>query len=50
VLPGAYDLRFSAPGFESEEVGGIAVIDGPATVVDVTLHRGPPRRSGGRLP
>ena len=48
LLPGTYDLRISAPGFEAEEIGGVPVTDGAATVVDVILHAAAPRRPLGR--
>ncbi len=49
LLPGLYDLRFSAPGFEPLLVEGVAVTDGPAAVVDVVLHEERVRRSGRRM-
>ncbi len=48
LLPGTYDLRFTAPGFETEDIGGIAVIDGEATRIDVVLQEKLPWRRGGR--
>jgi hypothetical protein len=49
LLPGLYDLRFSAPGFEPRVVAGIAVTEGPAAVVDVVLYEQLVRRPGRRL-
>ncbi len=49
LLPGTYDLRFTAPGYVPYEVGGVAVSDGPATVVDAVLHPRPTRRAMRRV-
>lgn len=49
LLPGTYDLLFTAAGYFPLEVGGIAVSDGAATVVDVVLYPRPVRRAGRRL-
>ncbi|MGD9253747.1 MAG: M14 family zinc carboxypeptidase [Holophagae bacterium] len=38
LLPGLYDLRISAPRYWTSEIPGIAVTEGAATVVDVTLQ------------
>lgn len=37
LLPGLYDLRVSAQGFQPRVIEGLAVGDGPATVVGVEL-------------
>jgi len=39
LLPGLYDLRIEADGFQSREIQGVVVIDGGATTVDVVLYR-----------
>jgi hypothetical protein len=49
LLPGTYDLRFTAAGYFPLDVGGIAVSDGVATAVDVVLYPRPVRRAGRRL-
>ena len=49
LLPGLYDLRFEAIGYQPREIYGIAVADGPATVIDVELHQQRIRRPTGRL-
>jgi len=49
LLPGTYDLRFTAAGYFPLDVGGIAVSDGAATAVDVVLYPRPVRRAGRRL-
>jgi len=49
LLPGLYDLRIEATGFHSREINGVAVIDGEATVIDVTLHPALIRRPVRRL-
>lgn len=38
IGPGSYDLRISADGFLAEEVRGVTVIEGEATIVDVVLY------------
>ncbi|MFV2073295.1 MAG: M14 family zinc carboxypeptidase [Thermoanaerobaculales bacterium] len=48
LLPGTYDLRFTAPGCHPFEIFGIAVPDGAATTVDVVLDCGLLRRPTGR--
>ena len=37
LLPGTYDLTFSAPGYVSQTVHGVVVADGVETPVDVAL-------------
>ena len=49
LLPGLYDFRFTAEGFQPRLVEGIAVTDGPATVLDVVLYEELLRRPGRRL-
>ena len=49
LLPGLYDLRFEAAGFLAWEIYGIAVTEGGATVVDVTLDKRLIRRPSGRM-
>ncbi len=47
LLPGLYDLRIEANGYDSREIQGIAVIEGEASVVDAVLYptlRRPSRR------
>jgi hypothetical protein len=39
LLPGLYDLRIEAPNFAFQEIHGVAVVDGQATIADVVLHR-----------
>ena len=39
LLPGLYDLRVESTGYHAREVYGVAVADGEATVVDVTLDK-----------
>jgi hypothetical protein len=39
LLPGLYDLRFTAPYFRPLEIYGVAVSEGEATRIDVELHR-----------
>ncbi len=48
LLPGLYDLRVEATGYHTRELYGIAVTDGEATVVDVTLDQRLIRRPSGR--
>ena len=50
LLPGLYDLKIEASGYHSREIQGMAVIDGEATVVDVTLYPSVIRRPSRRLP
>ncbi len=38
LLPGAYTVRFTAPGHHQLEVAGVAVTAGDATRLDVVLH------------
>jgi hypothetical protein len=38
LLPGLYDLRVSAPRHVTAEIPGVAVVEGDATIVDVTLQ------------
>jgi len=49
LLPGIYDLRFTAPGCHLLEVYGIAVTGNEATVVDAVLECGLLRRPTGRV-
>ena len=49
LLPGLYALRIEANGYHAREIYGIAVTDGGATVVDVTLDRDLVRRPSGRM-
>ena len=49
LLPGLYDLRIEATGYHSLEIPGIAVTEGEATVVEVTLHPDLIRRPSRRL-
>ena len=49
LLPGTYDLRFTAPGCHPLEIHGIAVTDDEATVVDAMLECGLLRRPTGRV-
>ena len=49
LLPGLYDLRVEAPGYNTLEISGIAVSEGDATEVDVVLYRNQMRRSGRRI-
>lgn len=37
LLPGAYDLKISAPGYKNKRVRDVAVTDGEATTVNVKL-------------
>ncbi|MGB2822222.1 MAG: M14 family zinc carboxypeptidase, partial [Phycisphaerae bacterium] len=37
LLPGVYDLTFSAPGYASRTVAGVTVVDGSATALDAAL-------------
>ena len=37
LLPGTYDLTFSADGYDPVTVYGVLVDDGPATVLDISL-------------
>jgi hypothetical protein len=48
LLPGLYDLRISSAGYRATEISGVAVGEGAATVVDVTLHPDPVRRPSRR--
>ena len=38
LLPGTYDLTFSAEGYEPRTIEDVTVEEGPATVLDVTLE------------
>jgi hypothetical protein len=38
LLPGLYDLRIEANGYHPREIHGVAVIEGEATVINVTLY------------
>jgi zinc carboxypeptidase/carboxypeptidase family protein len=38
LLPGTYDLTFSAEGYQPRTIGNVAVEEGPATVLDVSLE------------
>jgi hypothetical protein len=49
LLPGTYDLRFTAHGYLPLDIGGIAVSSGQATVVDAVLYPRGARRAGRRL-
>lgn len=49
LLPGLYDLRFSAPGYQPRLIEGIAVTEGPATELDVVLSEELRRRPGRRM-
>jgi len=49
LLPGLYDLRVEATGYHAREIYGIAVTDGGATVVDVTLDKRLILRPSGRM-
>ncbi len=42
LLPGTYDLTFSAPSYDSKTVENVVVTAGDATRVDVFLGDGPP--------
>ena len=37
LLPGTYDLTFSAPGYGSRTIEGVSVVDGQVTSLDVAL-------------
>ncbi len=50
LLPGLYDIRIEANGYHAQEIDGVAVIDGEATVVDVTLYPSVIHRPSRRLP
>lgn len=41
LLPGTYSLTFSAPGYVSQTVNNISVVDGTPTVLDIQLNRAP---------
>ncbi|MCW8985181.1 MAG: M14 family zinc carboxypeptidase [Thermoanaerobaculales bacterium] len=49
LLPGLYDLRIEANGYHPQEIHGIAVAEGEATVVDVVLYPSLVRRPLRRL-
>lgn len=49
LLPGLYDLRFTAAGYRPRLAEGIAVVDGPATVLEVVLYEERVRRPGRRV-
>jgi hypothetical protein len=49
LLPGLYDLRVEATGYRTRELYGVAVPDGAATIVDVSLDRDLVRRPSGRM-
>ena len=49
LLPGLYDLKIHAPGFFTEAVEGVTVVDGPATVINAVLHRDLVRQAGRRV-
>jgi hypothetical protein len=49
LLPGLYDLRFTAEGFQPQLIEGIAVVEGSATRLDVVLHEERVRRPGRRM-
>jgi hypothetical protein len=49
LLPGLYNLRIDAPGYNALEISGVAVSEGDATVVDVVLYRNQLRRPGRRI-
>ena len=49
LLPGTYDLRIEAAGYQPHEVHAVAVTEGKATVVDVVLYSNLIRRPSGRL-
>lgn len=38
LLPGTYDLEFSAYGYETETINNVTVVDTGATIVNVTLN------------
>ncbi|PYX35720.1 MAG: hypothetical protein DMG75_13070 [Acidobacteria bacterium] len=40
LLPGSYDLKFSAPGFKTEVRSGIVLTVGAAAVLDLTMQVG----------
>src|SRR5438445_2596723 len=40
LLPGSYELKFSAPGFKREVRGGIVLTVGAAAVLDLTMQVG----------
>lgn len=41
LRPGTYSLTFSAPGYVSQTVNGISVVDGTPTVLDIQLDPAP---------
>jgi hypothetical protein len=49
LLPGLYDLRIEAEGYNSREIQGIPVVEGDATVIDVVLYPTLIRRSSKRV-
>jgi hypothetical protein len=49
LLPGLYDLRFAAEGFQSRLVEGVAVADGAASTVDIVLYEELIRRPSRRV-
>lgn len=41
LRPGTYSLTFSAPGYVSQTVNGVSVVDGTPTVLDIQLNPAP---------
>ena len=42
IYQGTYNVTYSAPGYVSQTINGVNVVDGSATIVDIVLSPAPP--------